>query len=139
MDRITNPDIHRHSFVAAPVNRVVGVVDDPWGVSAILTSLGEAGFGEDAVHVFLGEEGERNLDLEGKYHGLRAHIMRTLQQYGYEADVFHEAEDELRAGHALVGVLTDGTVEQRSRATHVLRSHNVHSLRFFARTGVEDL
>jgi len=139
MDLITNPDVHRQGFVSAPVNRVVGVVDDPQEIPATLTSLREAGFADEDVHVFLGEQGERNLDLEGTHHGLRARITRTLQRYGYEADVFHEAEDELRAGHVLIGVLTDGSEEQRSRATHALRSHHAHSLRFFGHTGVEDL
>lgn len=139
MDPVTNPDVHRHGFVSAPVNRVIGVVDDPREVPATLASLREAGFPEDAVHVFLGEEGERSLDLEGTHHGLRGRITRTLQRYGYEADVFTEAEEELRAGHALLGVLTDGSAEQQSRAARAMKSHHAHSLHFFGHMEVEDL
>jgi len=139
MDQVTNPDIHRRGFVGNPVNRVVGVLDDPKEVPTAIASLRRAGFAEEAIHVFLGEEGERMLDLEGRHHGLRARMTRTLQRYGYEADVFREAEEELRAGHALVGVLTDGSTEQQSRATHALKSHHAHSMHFFGHVEVSDL
>jgi hypothetical protein len=139
MDDVTNPDVHDHGFVPAPVNRVVGVIDDPEVVPGILASLHKAGFADDKIHVFVGEEGERNLDLAGTHHGWRARITRGLQQLGFESDVFHEADAELKAGHALIGVLTDGSAEQRSQVARVLRAHHVHSLHFFGSLEVEDL
>ena len=139
MDDIRNPDIHSHGFVSAPVNRVVGVLDDPEAVPAILTSLLDAGFAEDKIHVFVGEEGERVLDLAGTHHGWRARMARSLQKLGFESDVFHEADAELKLGHALIGVLTNGSREEESDVAKVLKSHEVHSLHFFGRLEVEDL
>lgn len=136
---VTNPDVHGHGFVAAPLHRVVGVIDDTADLPAAVGGLEAAGFVADAIHVFVGEEGERRLDLEGTHHGLRGRVTRLLQKLGSESDVFIELEEALTAGHAVIGVLTDGSHEERSRAEAVLKAHGAHSLHYFGRLDVEDL
>jgi hypothetical protein len=58
---------------------VVGLLSEHSEVPAICSDLAAAGVDVGAVEILCGERGARILDADGRYHGLRGRIVRTLQ------------------------------------------------------------
>lgn len=71
-------------------NAVFAVIDDQANASRAVTALVEAGFSEDRVTVWRGEEGKKEIDPTGKEHGVIGRIRRAVQTMGTEYDVIQE-------------------------------------------------
>jgi hypothetical protein len=69
------------AFIAYPINKVVGFIDDLGDVKAALGDLRAAGFKAEDIQVFTGEEGARRIDVNGDEHGELAHIVRSIQKH----------------------------------------------------------
>lgn len=134
-DRNKTPD-----FIAYPMNKVVGFIDDLGGVKAALGDLRAAGFKAEDIQVLTGEEGARRIDVNGDEHGEFAHIVRSIQKTlgDYEIPHAKRHQQELLAGHFGIGVTAkDG--EDRNKVRDILKSHKGHFVNFYGRWVMEPL
>ena len=76
---MNEPQINVDHFYHRPVYNVVGLLTDQSQLPAITSDLRSAGVDVAAVEILCGERGARILDADGRYHGLRGRIVRTLQ------------------------------------------------------------
>ena len=81
---MNEPQVNVDHFYHRPVYNVVGLLTEKSEVPAISSELESTGVDVAAVKILCGEQGARILDEYGRYHGLRARIVRTLQGFGYD-------------------------------------------------------
>lgn len=117
---------------------VTGIIDEPAKLTPALDALRSAGFADAAVEVERGEEGLADVDPDGSRHGLIGRLVRTLQQIGEEGEEWRAAAEELRAGHAVVGVSVDGA-EEKERAAATLHQQGAHRIRYWGQWEIEEL
>jgi hypothetical protein len=61
------------------------------------------------VEISCGEQGARILDAHGRYHGLRARVVRAFQDLGYDAQTLTIYDEALRHGDLLLHVPARGS------------------------------
>ena len=119
-----NPDPRTGGYAYMPIRSVTSRFPAGRDVQGALQALTRAGFRDDQIEVFTGEIGADQLDAEGRLHGVWVRFVRNLQDiFRDEAQLFHNADETLRAGGSLVAVFTAGREEERRRASEILKSH----------------
>jgi len=88
-------------FIAYPINKVVGFIDDLGDVKAALGDLRAAGFKAEDIQVLTGEEGAHRIDVNGDEHGEWAHIVRSIQKTLGDYEIPHAKRHEQAPGGAL--------------------------------------
>jgi hypothetical protein len=126
---VNEPQINVDHFYHRPVYRVVGLLTDKSQIPAISAELRSAGVDVAAVEILCGEQGARILDEHGRYHGLRARVVRALQRLGYDGTTLAIYDEALRNGDLLLHVPA-GPAERRSIAA-LLQRHHVHDVGYF--------
>ncbi len=121
-----------------PTNRIIGIIDSKEDVDNAVKSLQEAGFAEDAIVVFTGEEIVKQIDLGGEHHGPKWRIIRALQHLGEEGEIFDRFKEAMLAGHYTISV-PGKELETRGEAKKILKEHKAYDLHFFGKGAVEDL
>ena len=135
-----NLDPHAEGYVFSPVNSVTGFFDSHDQLDPALQSLREAGFGDQDVGVFVGEEGAQILDLSGQRHGFAVQLWRHVEAIFSDQTELHQLTDQtLRAGGIVIGVRTDGDVEKKATASRILKAHQAHQINFWGPLAVERL
>jgi len=81
---VNEPQVNVDHFYHRPTFRVVGLLSEQSEIQALSRDLASAGVDVSAVEILCGEQGARILDAHGRYHGLRARIVRAFQQLGYD-------------------------------------------------------
>jgi hypothetical protein len=101
-----NLDPHAEGYVFSPVNSVTGFFDSHDQLDPAVQSLREAGFGDQDVGVFGGEEGAQTLDLSGQRHGFAVQLWwRQVEAIFSDQEELHQLADQtLRAGAIGIGV-----------------------------------
>src|SRR5262249_1613603 len=101
------------------------------GARSLATSrdLASAGIIVSAVEIVCGERGARSLDAHGRYHGLRARIVRAFQQLGYDGNTLAVYDEAL--GHGGLVQHVPARPADRSRIAALLQSHHVHDVGYF--------
>ncbi|MEM7034989.1 MAG: hypothetical protein AAF629_35950 [Chloroflexota bacterium] len=123
-----------------PVNRVLCIVENKDKLDSALAALKQAGFNDEAVGVLQGQEGLDYLDPDGSHHGIWGRILRFLQHHGDEAQLFEQTEAALKSGYYAIGVLTDGSDEQKALALEAVKPHAMFdSAIYFAGHGTLEL
>jgi hypothetical protein len=79
---VNEPQINVDHFYHRPTFRVVGLLSEQSEIQALSRDLASAGVDVSAVEILCGEQGARILDAHGRYHRLRARIVRAFQQLG---------------------------------------------------------
>jgi hypothetical protein len=139
MKTIVNPDPHAEGFKPQPIHNITAVLDRLSDVFSVLQSLGKAGFSEEQISVFLGQDGLEKLDLHGERHGMMARVVRALETLTAEDEANRNAEAALKQGRIFIAVSIDGSDQQKANVESILKTHGAHSLRFFGRWTVERL
>ena len=120
---MNEPQVNVDHFYHRPVYNVVGLLTDQSQLPAITSDLRSAGVDVAAVEILCGERGARILDADGRYHGLRGRVVRTLQRMGYDGTTLAIYDEALRDGDLLyVPVRHD----DRQRIAALLQRHQVH-------------
>lgn len=123
------------SFIAYPVNRVAGTIDDHERTEAAVKALLQAGTDADDIDVLHGDSGLRRLDPTGSEHGLLARFQRALihaAAVNEESATLEHHVNDLRAGRFVVMVRAK-TPRERQTAATVLREHGATFVGFFGR------
>jgi hypothetical protein len=135
-----NPDPHTEGFDLHPKNNITAVIDELSDLAHVIQSLHRAGFSDEDLSVFAGNEGLAKLDLHGREHGFLAHVMRAVESLTTEERTNNsEIEDALKTARFFVRVRTDGGDEQKQTAECILKAHHAHNLRYFGAWTVEHL
>jgi hypothetical protein len=100
---------------------VVGLLGEQSEISAISRDLASAGVDVAAVEILCGEQGARILDEHGRYHGLRARIVRAFQRLGYDETTLEIYDEALRKGDLLLHVPAQPA--ERRRIAGLLQRH----------------
>ena len=119
---VNEPQINVDHFYHRPIYHVVGLLGEQSEISAISKDLASAGVDVAAVEILCGEQGARILDEHGRYHGLRARIVRAFQRLGYD--------EALRKGDLLLHVPAQPA--ERRRIAGLLQRRHVHDVGYFA-------
>jgi hypothetical protein len=126
---MNEPQINVDHFYHRPVYNVVGLLTETSQLPAITSELDSAGVDVAAVEILCGEQGARILDEDGRYHGLRGRVVRTLQRFGYDGTTLAIYDEALRDGDLLLHVPV--RPKDRSRIAALLQRHQVHDLGYF--------
>ena len=128
---MNEPQINVDHFYHRPTHNVVGLLTDKSEIPAISSDLAAAGVDVAAVEILCGEQGARILDEDGRYHGLRGRIVRTLQGFGYDGTTLEIYDEALRDGDLLLHVPAHPA--DRRRIAALLQRHQVHDMGYFGR------
>ena len=81
-----------------PTNRIIGIINSKEDVDKAVESLRAAGFAEDVIVVFTGEEIAKKI-IDGKDQGPKWRIIRALQHLGEEGEIFDRFKEAMLAGY----------------------------------------
>jgi hypothetical protein len=119
-----NPDPRTGGYAYMPIRSVTSRFPAGGQVQGALQALTQAGFRDDQIDVFSGKIGADQLDTEGRLHGVWVRFVRALEDlFTDEAQLFHRADETMRAGGSVVAVFTAGREEERRRAADILKAH----------------
>jgi hypothetical protein len=126
---VNESQINVDHFYHRPTYRVVGLLTEHSEIPAISRELESAGVDVAAAEILCGEQGARILDAHGRYHGLRARIVRAFQQLGYDETTLAIYDEALRDGDLLLHV--PARPEDSGRIAALLQRHHVHDVGYF--------
>jgi hypothetical protein len=126
---VNEPQFNVDHFYHRPIFHVVGLLTDKSEISAISRDLEAAGVDLAAVEILCGERGATILDEHGRYHGLRARVVRAFQRLGYDETTLTIFDEALRDGDLLLQVPVHPA--ERRRIVALLQRHYVHDLGYF--------
>jgi hypothetical protein len=126
---VNDPQINVDHFYHRPTYHVVGLLTEQSEVPALSRELASAGVDVAAVEILCGEQGARILDAHGRYHGLRARIVRAFQQLGYDETTLAIYDEALRHGDLLLHV--PARPQDSDRIAALLQRHGVHDVGYF--------
>jgi len=126
---VNEPQVNVDRFYHRPAYHVVGLLTDTAQVPALAAELQSAGVEIAAVEILCGEQGARILDKDGRYHGLRARVVRTLQRLGYDQMTLELYDEAVRDGDLLLHV--PARPADRRRIAALLQRHQVHDVGYF--------
>jgi hypothetical protein len=126
---VNEPQINVDHFYHRPTYHVVGLLTEQSEIPVLSQELAAAGVDVAAVEILCGEQGTRILDAHGRYHGLRARIVRAFQQLGYDETTLAIYDEALRDGEFVLQV--PARPADRDRIAALLQRHHVHDVAYF--------
>jgi hypothetical protein len=108
---------------------VVGLLTDKSQIRAISTELQPAGADVAAVEILCGEQRARILDEDGRYRGLRDHVVRAIQRLGYDGTTLAIYSEAPKDGDLLLHAPARPADSRRIAA--LLQRHGVHDVGYF--------
>ena len=126
---MNEPQINVDHFYHRPTYHVVGLLTEHAEIPAISRELKSAGVDVAAVEILCGERGAAILDEHGRYHGLRARVVRAFQQLGYDGTTLETYDEALRGGDLLLRVPVRPA--ERRRIAELLQRHYLHDVGYF--------
>ena len=129
------------TFTFDPMNKVIGVIDNPNDTEEALRDLIAVGFPGKEIALLTDEDEARRIRASNEWPEVSVHIFHSTQKLPafYDAPVIvRRLEQELHAGHHLVGVIAKDS-ETRQRASGILKSHSGHFINFYGRWAAEAL
>ena len=126
---MNKPQINVDHFHHRPTYNVVGLLTEKSQIPAISAELRSAGVDIAGVEVLCGEQGAQILDKDGRYHGLRGRVVRTLQRLGYDQETLEIYDEALRDGDLVLHI--PARPEDRRRIAALLQRHQVHDVGYF--------
>jgi hypothetical protein len=118
-----NPDPHAAGYTYHPTHAVTAFFPPGTDAQALQRALADAGFADDQVHVYTGQEAVARLDLQGDRHGGWVQFRRELERlFADETRIHDMAEGVLRSGGVAVVAYTGKDDDRKARAAEVLKS-----------------
>jgi hypothetical protein len=133
-----NPDPHQASYVYQPTNAVTASFPRGQDHKGLLRELSDAGFKDERINVFTGEQGAAQMDVKGENHGAWVKFRLALQHaFADEAKVHQGTDELLRSGGSLVVAFTDGDAAKKERAINIFRSHQSQEVLYWGEWALE--
>lgn len=120
-----NPIPGKSSSPPSPARQVIAAINVPEDVAAALNEFTRAGFAAGDVVVLAGRETLRRLSAMGFGFGFSGRLISLLRRFSSDIGLQSLARqtEELRAGHALVGVCIRQEDERRRAEAIFMRCH----------------
>lgn len=126
---MNDPQINVDHFYHRPAYHVVGLLTEHAEIPVISSELKSAGVDVAAVEILCGERGAAILDEHGRYHRLRARVVRAFQRLGYDEETLETYDEALRHGDLLLQVPVRPA--DRYHIAALLQRHQVHDVGYF--------
>jgi hypothetical protein len=127
-----NPDPHKGGYAFIPRRAVTAFFPSNHDITGALQELARAGFENERIDVFTGLQGEEQLDLHGKRHGLWVRWARSLEDdFSDEAETLQHAEWYLRHGGRVVAVYCHGDENLKKQAADILMAHGGKEVQYW--------
>ena len=118
-----NPDPHAKKYAYVPKGSVTAFFSSGKDYEPALQALADAGFGEDRIDVFTGEEGAEKLDVDGRHHGMWVRFMRSVEDnVTDDAYLAHRTDNVLRSGGTVIAVYMHGNRKERDQVIEILKT-----------------
>ncbi len=125
--------------IGYPMNRLLGVIDDPTAAAAAMTDLRANGIATDDLELLRGDEGADRMDGVGDVSGRLGRLRRAFDFTLMDQLVdFASYEWALRDGRAVVMVRVRGD-EAKAAATSILHGHGGHFINYYGRFATEEV
>jgi hypothetical protein len=135
-----NPDPYTEGHVFTPANRVTAVFDSMDEARRAEEALREAGFTEQEIDLFFGEDGVKKFDATGEQHGLAMRLLHRLERFlGDDFDLHEHTNEALRTGHVILAAFTEGKADRKVEAGQILRRRGAHDIYFWGNWTTERL
>jgi hypothetical protein len=119
-----NPDPHAKKYAYVPKGSVTAFFPAGQDFEPALQALEDAGFGEDRIDVFTGEEGAEKLDVDGRHHSMWVRFVRSVEDnVTDDAYLVHRMDSFLRSGGAIVAVYVHGKRKERDQVIEILKNN----------------
>ena len=126
---MNDPQINVDHSYHRPTYHVVALLTERAEIPVISRELKSAGVAVAAVEILCGEHGAAISDEHGRYHGLRARVVRVFQRLGYDGETLERFDEALRDGDLLLHVPARSA--DRYRIGALLQRHQVHDVGYF--------
>ncbi len=126
-------------FTFRPRSALYGVFDDLSAVRDLSQRLLDGGFGDQQVQVLSGEDGARDLDPDGRHHGLFSRLLRALQSITDEREHLERYVRELFQGRHVVVVSTPNTAQGVRAICQAFKDCGGHYIHHYGPHVVEEL
>jgi hypothetical protein len=135
-----NPDPHAEGYKFSPIHCVVGIFRPADTFTEVANRLQEAGFADEEIAVFVGEEGIRKLDSSGERHGIVTSVLRDLQQFlTDETDLLVKVDEAIAQGGCAIKVYTRGEEAKKECAAQILKEFNSDEISYWGHLVTEKL
>src|SRR5262245_44984632 len=127
-----NSDPHLDHFTFSLTNRLTALFEAIEQAQQAAEALGEAGFPNEEIDLFVGEEGANMLDLAEKHHGVVGRLVRALDYLVTDDALIHgHLDGALRGGHAFLAVRATAEQEKKKLGARLLREAGAHDVYFW--------
>ncbi len=118
---------------------VVAEINDPQEAHAAEQALRQAGFAQDDMTLFVGEQAAGEIHAKEEHSSPLERFARWFHSASGDEDVDHEARlQALREGHAILAVATPDDAAKK-RAHDLLLRYHAHNIRAFDKFSITDL
>jgi len=125
--------------IGYPMNRLLGVIDDPAEAAAAMAELQTSGLATSDLEILRGDEGADRVDGTGRVAGWRGRLRRAFAFTLMDQLVdFAAYERALRGGRAVVMIRVQGDVP-KAAAHEIVRRHGGHFINYYGRFATEEL
>ncbi len=134
-----NPDPHTYGYMFVPLNRITSMFGSSADVLQAVQDLRTLGLADEAIELFVGEEGADTLDLPADRHGITARRLRNMEAFMVlEAGDSHRRADEaMRQGGAALVVRMDGHEALKDEVVAALLRNHGWLVRYWGRWSIE--
>ena len=134
-----NSDPHLEHLTFSFTNRLTALFETVEQAQQAALTLGEAGFPDEKIDLFFGEEGANMLDLAEKHHGVVGRLVRALEYLVTDDALVHSHHDRaLREGHAFLA-MTATTDQEKKLGGQLLHQAGAHDIYFWGMWTTEQL
>jgi hypothetical protein len=135
-----NPDPYKEGYVFTHADRVTAVFDSLDEARHAEEALHEAGFADQEIDLFFGDDGVKNFDATGERHGLVRRLFHRIERFlGDEFDLEEHTDEALRTGHVLLAAATEGKDDRKAQASQILRQRGAHEVYYWGKWTTERL
>jgi hypothetical protein len=120
-----NPDLTDVGSPYIPEKAVIAFFPAHVDIETVLGALSDAGLTPQRIDVFVGAEGKKALDADGKKHSsnILVRFVRTIQGiFSDEKRILKEGERILSEGGSFIAVFTEDDKDIRFKAGEVLKA-----------------
>ncbi|MGD9589173.1 MAG: DUF302 domain-containing protein [Pyrinomonadaceae bacterium] len=125
-------------FWRYPSHKLLSAFEDAENVGRSIDALRRSGIEENAIEVFCGEQGEKQIDFSGEKHGLWAKFVRSLQALSAEHLYLEYYQNELHSGGYLLQVAV-GNSEQKNSVARLIHENGGKRVTYFGTWLIEEI
>lgn len=134
-----NQDPHKKGYSLGPTYHITALFETSNNLSDIALAFHDAGFADDRIEVYVGQEGAEKLDFTGKHHGFFARLRRSMEMiYADETDCLNKIDMTLRRG-GMVAIIPIDHEEEKQLALTACKKFDPSEIVYWGYLAIERL